>query len=230
MLKFVFWIVLGLNAALFAYGRGYLGSVGGNEHEPARLKNQQGHDKLKLVSASQARAPASAAEAPAAAAAATATAPELAGCTEVGTFGASDARRFEARLARLDLGERRSRRAVEAQEVSSYLVYIPSSPSKEAADRRVAELRAQGVTNLFIINGDSPFKWGISLGLFKTETGAQSLLAALGKQGVKGARIAGRGPMTTRFAYQFRGIDAATRERIAGYAGSVNAAQVTTCR
>ncbi|MFL6676311.1 MAG: SPOR domain-containing protein [Massilia sp.] len=227
MLKFVFWILLGLNAVLFAYGQGYLGTVGGNEHEPARLKTQQAADKLKLLPASEARSGAAATPpAPTAAAAA----PDLAGCTEVGTFGASEARRFEARLARLDLGERQSRRPVEAQDITSYLVYLPPAPSKEAADRKVAELRAQGVTNLFIINGDSPYKWGISLGLFRTEAGAQTLLAALGKQGVRGARIAPRGPMSTRYAYQFRGIDADTRTRIAGYADSFNAAQLTSCR
>jgi hypothetical protein len=154
----------------------------------------------------------------------------LVACTEVGTFGAGEARRFEARLARLDLGERQSRRPVQEQEVTSYLVYIPPLGSKEAADRKTAELRGQGVTNSFILSGDSPFKWAISLGVFKTEAGAQALLAALNKQGVRGARVVPRGPQTTRFAYQFRQIDGATRARIAGFADSFDAAQVRSCR
>jgi hypothetical protein len=237
VLKFVFWTLLGLNAVLFAYGRGYLGTAGGNEHEPARMKNQQAADKLKLVAANQAQpgAAASAPEAPPAAAATPAVAgaapaAPLVACTEVGTFGAGEARRFEARLARLDLGERQSRRPVQEQEVTSYLVYIPPLGSKEAADRKTAELRGQGVTNSFIMSGDSPFKWAISLGVFKTEAGAQALLAALNKQGVRGAHAAPRGPQSTRFAYQFRQIDGATRARIAGFADSFDAAQVRSCR
>jgi hypothetical protein len=232
VLKFVFWILLGLNAVLFAYGRGYLGTAGGAEHEPARMKIQQAADKLKLVAASEAQ-PAAAASAPETEAtppAAAAPAAPLVACTEVGTFGAGEARRFEARLARLDLGERQSRRPVQAQEVTSYLVYVPPLGSKEAADRKTAELRGQGVTNSFIMSSDSPFKWAISLGVFKTEAGAQSLLAALNKQGVRTARVAPRGPQSTRFAYQFRQIDAATRVKIVGFADSFDTAQVSSCR
>jgi hypothetical protein len=234
VLKFVFWILLGLNGVLFAYGRGYLGTAGANDHEPARMTNQHGADKLKLFAPDQAQpAGATAQAAPAAPAApgtaATPAAP-LAACTEVGTFGAGEARRFEARLARLDLGERQSRRPVQEQEVTSYLVYLPPLGSKEAADRKTAELRGLGVTNSFIMAGDSPLKWAISLGVFKTETGAETLLAALARQGVRGARVAPRGPQATRFAYQFRGIDAATRARIAGFADSFDAAQVRSCQ
>ena len=36
MLKFIFWSLLAVNAALFAYGQGYLGHFSGNEREPER--------------------------------------------------------------------------------------------------------------------------------------------------------------------------------------------------
>jgi hypothetical protein len=154
----------------------------------------------------------------------------LVACTEVGSFSASEARRFETRLARLDLGERQSRREIEAQNVTSYLVFYPPQASKEAADRKAAELRGFGIDNLFILSADSPYKWAISLGVYKTEAAAQTALAALAKQGVQGARIAPRGPMGTRVVYQFRAIDPATRDKITGYADRFNAAQVTACR
>lgn len=246
MLKFVFWILAALNALVFAFGQGYLGKLKGNEHEPARLRNQLAADKLTLVPQGQAQAvaagapvavgaqlaapAASAASAAAPAAAGTPAAPPLVACTEVGTFGANAARRFETRLARLDLGEHQSRVEVQEQDVTSYLVHIPPLGSKEAAERKAAALRELGVTNFFIMSGDSPLKWAISLGVFKSEAAAQTLVAALDKQGVHSARIFPRGPQTTRFAYQFRGIDAATRAKIAGIADAFDSAQVRSCR
>jgi hypothetical protein len=241
LLNFVFWILLGLNAVLFAYGRGYLGSVSGGEHEPARLRNQLAVDHIRAVGSAQAQAVAAATKGEAAPDAATPAAPAetpvpasapvaLVACTEAGSFGAGEAKRFETRLARLALGERQSRREVQAQDVTSYLVYIPPQASKEAADRKAAELRGLGVENFFIMSADSSYKWAISLGVFKSEASAQTMLATLGKQGVHSAKIAPRGPMATRFVYQFRDIDTATRTKIAGYAERYDAVQVTGCR
>jgi len=251
LLRFAFWSLLFLNAALFAYAQGYLGTGNGIEHEPARLKRQFNTPKLVVLTAEQAAVAAKAAPAPAAPGDAAADAPagapsqpEAAAppqaqapertaapapaptpapalvCLDIGTFSANGAKRFEARLAALDLGERAAagRQTVQAQDVSSWLVNIPSQGSKEAADRKAAELRNLGITNFFIIRDDSPQKFGISLGLFKTESGAQNLLAQLGKQGVHTARITPRGPQTTRYMYRLRGLDDATRKRVVGYA------------
>lgn len=257
MLKFVFWILVALNALVFAFGQGYLGKFKGNEREPARMQHQLAAEKLTLLPMPPGAVPASAPAgttdsapgtpaAPAASAASTAstasTAPAapaaapaspaapLLACTEVGSFSAGAARRFETRLARLDLGEHQSRVEVQEQDVKSYLVHIPPLGSKEAAERKTAELRERGVTNSFIMSGDSPLKWAISLGVFKSEAMAQTLVAALNKQGVHSARIFPRGPQVTRFAYQFRGIDAATRAKIAGIADAFDSAQVKSCR
>jgi hypothetical protein len=252
LLRFAFWSLLFLNAALFAYGQGYLGTGNGDDHEPARLKRQFNTPKLVVLTAEQAQAAAKAAPAPTAPGdsangstndstadgkpAAAAAPPQAqaqpqpetparppAGdlvCLDIGTFSANGAKRFEARMAALDLAERTAagRQTVQAQDVGSWLVNIPPQGSKEAADRKANELRNLGVTNFFIIRDDSPLKFGISLGLFKTESGAQNLLAQLGKQGVHTARITPRGPQTTRYLYRLRGLDDATRKRVVGYA------------
>ena len=60
------------------------------------------------------------------------------------------------------------------------------------AERRAAELRELGVTDFYIMPADSALKYAISLGMFKTEAGAQALLAKLVKQGVHTARITPR--------------------------------------
>ena len=251
MLRFAFWSLLFLNAALFAYAQGLLGTSKSTEHEPARLKRQFNTAKMTLLTREQADAAAKAAtppsgEAAADAASAAASAPATAAanpvtpvaapapapafaCTEIGPLDAADARRFEARLAALDLGDRQSRQTVQAQDVTSWIVHIPSQGSKEAADKKAAELRSLGVDNFYIMQGDSPLKYAISLGVFKTESGAQALLAQLGKQGVHTARIAPRGPQTVHYVYRVRGLDAATRKRIEGYTERYEGAEIKSC-
>ena len=214
MLKFVFWLLAGVNLLVFAIGQGYLGSFRSETREPARLKNQLQATKLTLLTPEQATAPAAPpASEEAAAPAAAAPAPSYA-CTEVGNFVLADGRRFEAQVAALDLGDRQSRRNVAGQDISSYMVYIPPQGSKEGADRKAGELKQLGVTNYFIMNESSPMRWGISLGVFKSESGAQTQLASLNKQGVHSARIAPRYSASKQLAYQCRDLDAATRARL----------------
>ena len=235
MLKFVFWALLALNAVLFAYGRGYLGTPAGSEREPARLKNQLATERIALLGEAEAKALADsvkpAAEAPAAPAAPTEPAPAapLLACVQAGPFAAGDVRRFESRIARLELGERQSRISVPFQEVSSYMVYLPPAGGKEGADKRSAELKERGVDNFFVMQGESAMKYAISLGVFKTEAAPQIQAATLGRQGVRGVRILPRGPQGTRAAYQFRNIDAGTRTRIAGIADGFSGAQLRVC-
>jgi hypothetical protein len=239
VLRFVFWSLLFLNAALFAYAQSYLGTSKGSEEERARIKPQLAPGKLVLLTNAQADAakvsPAPSPASPPAQAAAQSSAPaagaaKALACIDVGTFSAGESKRFESRLASLELGERQSRQAVQAQDVTSYLVNIPPQPSKDAADRKAAELRGLGVTNFFIMSGESPMKWAISLGVFKTESGAQTMLAQLNKQGVHSARVTPRGPAVTRYAYRFRDIEDDARERIVSVADAVSSAEVKNCR
>lgn len=210
MLKFIFWSLLAVNAALFAYGQGYLGHFSGNEREPQRLLNQLNADKLVIIPAEKANN----ASAATAAASAARAAPEALACVEIGSFVLADARRFEAQLAPLNLGDRQSRRNLPGTEISSYIVYIPPQGSKEAADRKAGELRGMGVTNYFVMNDNSPLRWGISLGVFKTESAAQNQLAMLMKQGVRTARVAPRMSGSKLLGFQFRDVDAALKAKL----------------
>lgn len=240
MLKFVFWSLLALNAALFAYAQGYLGKLDAGEREPQRLENQLAAERMVMLSAAQAReaaelsaqpAPAQAAPAePAPPAEAPAPAIETIACTQAGSFAAADARRFETRVARLGLDRRVSRINVPFQEVTSHLVYLPPNGGKEGAERRVAELKEKGVQNFFVMQGESPLKWAVSLGVFKNEAAAQSLATALGKQGVRGVRVLPRGPQGSRAAWQFRDLTPDERKRVAGIADDFAGAQLRPCQ
>jgi hypothetical protein len=216
VLKFIFWSLVAINAALFAYGRGYLGHFSGNEREPQRLLNQLNAGQLAIISPEKANN-ASAATAAAASAAASAAAkdtPEAQACLEIGSFLIADARRFETQLAPLNLGDRQSRHNLPGTEVSSYIVHMPPQGSKEGADKKAAELRALGVTNYFVMSDNSPLRWAISLGVFKTESAAQNQLAALMKQGVRTARVTPRMSGSKLLAFQFRDVDAALKAKL----------------
>lgn len=241
-MRFVFWALLCANALLFAYGRGLLGSLEPETREPARLRNQLAADKLILMTGAQAQAIAAAAapadaapDAPVAAVlpavpAAMPAASAAVACVETDAFTAFDARRFETRLARLDLGARQTRLTVPFQEVSSYMVYLAPQGGKEGADRRTLELRERGITNSFVMQGESPLRWAISLGVFKTEAAARTEQARLAKQGVANVRILPRGPQSQRFAYRFRDIDGEIRSQIVEAGRGMPAAVLHICR
>lgn len=232
MLKFIFWSLLAINGALFAYGQGYLGHFSGNEREPARLRNQLNADKLAVIPAEKAAAAASA-SASAASAAASASAkagPQAVACVEVGNFVIAEARRFEKLLEPLDLGDRQSRHNLPGTEVSSYIVFIPPQGSKEAADKKAGELRALGVTNYFVMADSQTMRWAISLGVFKTEGAAQNQLAALVKQGVRSARIAPRMSGGKLLAFQFRDIDTDVKARLDELRGAFPNTETRGCK
>jgi len=229
MLKFVFWLLAAINLLVLAIGQGYLGSFRSETREPARLQSQLQPGKIKLLSEAQAQAivtpPAATPETPA-----TPAAPQTYACSEVGNFVLADGRRFEAQLDALALGDRQSRRNVAGQEISSYMVYIPSQGSKEGADRKAGELKQLGVTNYFVMGEGSPIRWGISLGVFKSEDSAQSQLAALNKRGVHSARVGPRYSSSKLLSYQFRDLDAATHARLVEIKAKFPEQELRSCK
>jgi hypothetical protein len=237
VLKFVFCALLGANGLLLAYGQGMLGQAGGNEREPAHLKNQLAPERMTQLTPAQAKlAVASIAPAPDAPPlpvqpiAPPPVAPTLVACVQTGPFSAADARRFESRVARLGLAPRQSRIDMPYQEVTSRLVYLPPNGGREGAQRRVAELKERGVTNYFIMQNDtSPLRYAISLGVFKSDGAAQKLVADLQRQGVRGVRILPRGPQVMRAAYQYRNIEPALRERLGGIADDYTGGALAGC-
>jgi len=214
VLKFIFWTLLAINAVLLAYSQGLLGAYKAGEREPQRIRNQVNTDKLQLVAA------ATAMMAPPPAPVETAPPPveeakqNLIACTEMGSLDAADARRFDSQLALLDLGPKVTRTESTVQEVTGHMVLIPPHASKEEADAKAAELKGLGVSNFFIMNEATGAKWAISLGFFKSEAAAKTLLAALVKQGVTGAKVTGRTSQVGKTLYKIRDIDAATRGKL----------------
>lgn len=103
-------------------------------------------------------------------------------CYEWGSFSAVGLQRAQAILSQHSLMATVQQKTM--QEALRYWVYIPPLPSAQAAQDRLAELKALGVEVSFIIQ-EAPWRNAISLGVFKDERLANKLLEQLQRQGVR---------------------------------------------
>lgn len=205
-MRTLFVLLLVANAAFFAYAE--LDRM--SEGESSRLQRQIAPEKIKLFTPQQVAAlgPAKAAQ--------------LANvCLEWGAFTDPEKAAALAALEPLQLGKQLSQRRVES--TSAYWVYVPPLASKVAAERRVAELRGQGLKDFFIL-ADGPQKNAISLGVFKTEDTAAKFLENVQTLGVRNAKSGVRSQTIQQTLFVLRDPQPAQAERLqvlkAGFAGS----------
>lgn len=101
---------------------------------------------------------------------------------------------------------------------TAWWVRIPPAGGRQAAEREVAEVRALGISDYFIIRDPGPNQFSVSLGLFRSEAKAREHLAFIQNKGVTHAEVAPRNGTTYRAA--FRGpasqIEALQRTASAG--------------
>ena len=86
-------------------------------------------------------------------------------------------------------------------------VLFPALPSRGAAQAKVAELRAAGVTDIFIVR-DGDLANALSLGLYANETMARRRIRELEEKGMLGARIQTQAKPGTGFYFVVRSDDA----------------------
>ncbi len=211
MLKFFFCCLLLANGLLFAFHRGYIDPLIPSGREPARVANQLNASKIKLLSpsivAAAAVTPAPVSKPVPPPVAAIADRPQaVPACLEIGNFTAAEARQFEARLASTSLAGNMSRR--DMRETASHMVFIAPANGKEGADKKTGELRNLGITDFYVIQDSSEQRWGISLGIFKSEEAARTHMATLAQKGITNARIVDYKVSSNRIAFQLRGLDA----------------------
>jgi hypothetical protein len=112
-------------------------------------------------------------------------------CVEWGPFTETDRVRAQADLEPLTLGRLLSQRLVLAD--ATWWVTTGASGSRAAAERRAAELRAQAIDDLSVVDmGRGQFT--ISLGVFRTEAAAVARSESLQARGVLGTRVEPRPP------------------------------------
>jgi hypothetical protein len=116
-------------------------------------------------------------------------------CVEWGTFSADDAARAATALAKLDLGNKLSRRDIG----ETYWVNIPPQISRADVEKKADEVRKLGIADFYVVQDTGPMQFAISLGVFKTEEAANNHLAQLWIKGLRSATTASYGAATTTF-------------------------------
>jgi hypothetical protein len=205
-MRALFFLLLLANLVFFGWHAGYLGGSTESAGEAVRLTQQITPEKIRIISADEAKKLAGAKPDAAAKPAATA-------CLEWGSFTAQDFERAQVLLAAMTPAPVFTSRKVD--ETAGWWVSIPPQPNKAAAERKGAELKQLGVTEFFVINDEGPNKFAISLGVFKTEESAKNYLESLVKKGVKSARAAERETKVGKTIATFRDVDEALKAKLA---------------
>lgn len=189
ILRTLFFLLILANLLFFAWEQGYFGTVE-EGREPQRLSAQISPEKLHASETPpQASAPP----------------PPVNACRLVSGLNVAEAQHVRAqvqgdeKLADLEI-------VVKPQEASSgFWVFIPPLQNKAAADKKMAELRKLGITDLYLMSEESPDKLAISLGMFSSEQAATEFLHGLAKRGVRQAKIQPRSKPAEKSQVEVRG-------------------------
>jgi hypothetical protein len=113
-----------------------------------------------------------------------------------------------------------------AEDIGSYWVYLP--PSSVNVQKRLADLRARGVSDVYLMP-EGTWKGAISLGLFRQEELAVALQRSITERGVRGVRVAPRGPSPGRMTLQVRPVPDAVPLELAKLRASFPEAVARPC-
>lgn len=212
MLRFFFLVLLLANALVFTYHQGHLNELIPSGREPARLQRQLNADAIQLVSVADLQA--------------------LSGqsrldCVEIGNFTPAEASLVEPQLTTLLPEQELVRR--EVFETSSHMVLIPPQGGRSAAEKWVAQLNELGITDFYVLQEGSPHRWGISLGVFKSEERARARLAFVVRQGVQNAQIVENQMKLAQVVFQLRGEPAALNTAIDSWLADFPRQEKRTC-
>lgn len=212
-MRALFLLLILANAAFFAWAR--LIAPPDPYADPAPLSRQIEPQKLKIIPPTE--LPASAA----------ASAPIPTKCVEWGSFTVADAPRAEKALEPLALGPRLAQRRTE--ETAGWWVFIPPQGNRPAAQKKAAELKSLGVDDYFIVQEDSPQRWAVSLGVFRSEEAAEARLAALRGRGVRSVQIGPRETRVPKVWLQVKGVDGALEAKLKEIVLQIEGSELRSC-
>lgn len=188
---------------LLSLNLGWLGKWSLDEREPLRIKAEKRADKLTVLSASATQDLVDAAAAKAV--------PPIA-CFEFAGLTLADSQQLEEKLKPLAFGARQMRS--EIAEVATNMVYLPPSANQDAAEKKLALVKKMGMTDVSVVQDQSPLRWAISLGVFKTPEAAKNYLASVQKKGLKEAKIAPRAVSASKFVLRFSDVTVAEKKTL----------------
>ena len=125
-----------------------------------------------------------------------------AACLEWGAFTGSSAAKADAAVAELALPESQVQRVV--ADVGGHWVYLPPAKTRAEADKNVARLKGYGITELALVLDQSPARFAVSLGLFRSEDAARKLLALIREKGAKDVVMEQREKLLKQVVFYFR--------------------------
>lgn len=211
-MKALVWILLLVNVIFFAVMQ--WGGLMAADEQPAQAQPPLHEEKISLLGAPQGK-PAEALPASAPAVATPGPVPvdtpaparQDALCMEWGEFSGADLARATAALAVLQLGDRLGQRQVEYD--IGYWVYFPPLKDKAAVNRKIAQLKARGIEEYFVVSDAGQWQNAISLGVFKTREAAQHFLDELQRtKDVRTAQIGERASQLKVTIFMLNGLDA----------------------
>lgn len=212
MLRFLVILLVLLNAIALAAWQGWLGRDG-TRREPERVTNQLKPEQITVLDEAGVQALQAAQRKPAptpvpapprppvdlpAPVAAPAPPPTPVVPQACVAFAGLDDAAADTLLREARAQSAFSVRDVVSTDVTSWWVHIPAQPSKAAAERRAAEIRAKGWTDLFVVGENGARPLTISLGLFKSADAANEQRRRIEAKGVRGVAIEERGDNTHR--------------------------------
>lgn len=140
------------------------------------------------------------------------TATNKTNCAEWGEFSGEDLVRAQEALATLKLGDSLSQRSVEQDH--GYWVYIPPVKKRAQAEKKVAQLKALGVKDYFVMQEKGKWLNAISLGVFKSKEAAQKYLESLRAKGVRSAKLGERKSKLKFTVFKIKDIDAGIQDKL----------------
>jgi hypothetical protein len=213
-LRVVVFLLILANLLFYAFAGGYFGRP--ENPDAGRVGQQLAADRLRIVGHDQKPPPKGNGERQSADA--ERTDPEEL-CLLWDHLPAADADRLASSLAEKFAGVRVERRVVAAEGAGAW-VMVPPLGSKAEAERKAAEFKGLGVSDMFIIQEAGPNQYAISLGVFSSEKGGQDRLAELKAKGVRSARLMPRPGKESQFQVEARG-PLANKTEVQEFAGGI---------
>ncbi len=179
-------------ALLGAFGAQPLAGVLESPREAQRLNQQVRGERMELQPSGDASAPLPAP--PPAPRSGTPGSVTLAvaaadSCLEMGGFSAQAVQRAREDLSAIAAGTVLAVDQFERSEQVRWWVHLPAQPTRENADRKLAELRRRKVTDVSVVASEEQDSYTVSLGLFRERERADRFLETLRGQGVRTALI-----------------------------------------
>lgn len=160
-------------------------------------------------------------------------------CVEIGGFSTQAVARAREDLAAIAAGAALPVEQFERSEQVRWWVHLPAQPTRENADRKVAELKRRKVTDVSVVTGETEdaeasgaaaTTYIVSLGLFRERERADRFLEGLRAQGVRTATITDAPRPVSRQWLRVATADEAVRARMDEVRARYGAESLQACR